>query len=112
MATVRHRKPENYLAAVSRNGHGIAEETALSRESQAAEAVLMGLRLTEGIDLARLARRFGFQQNELILPEKCAFYAQLGLLRTDGSHLSVTEAGAPVLEALLAELVPAGLVAS
>ncbi len=26
MRTVRHRKPENFLSAVARNGHGIAEE--------------------------------------------------------------------------------------
>src|SRR5207247_4240834 len=26
MRTVRHRKPENFLSALCRNGHGIAEE--------------------------------------------------------------------------------------
>ena len=30
MRTVRHRKPENFLSALRRNGHGIAEEASLS----------------------------------------------------------------------------------
>src|SRR5690606_16351098 len=38
MATVRHRKPENYLAAVGRNGHGLAEERILGAREQATEA--------------------------------------------------------------------------
>ena len=58
-ATVRHRKPENYLAAVAAQRHGIAEARALDRDEQASEALLMGLRLAEGVDLADMARRFG-----------------------------------------------------
>ena len=52
-ATQRHRKPENWLAALARNGHGIQEELEVPRRDQAVEALLMGLRLREGVDLAR-----------------------------------------------------------
>ena len=44
MRTVRHKKPENFLSALRRNGHGIAEEAALPGEA-ADEALVMGLRL-------------------------------------------------------------------
>ena len=110
MATVRHKKPENYLRASAEQGHGMAQERALSPREQAAEAVMMGLRLTEGIAPAPLADRFGLSETELLIPAKRAFYTELGLLHDQGQRLAVTERGAPVLEALLAELVPEGLV--
>ena len=59
VATLRHRKPENWLAALARNGHGLAEETPIAPHDQGAEALLMGLRLREGVDLARIAALAG-----------------------------------------------------
>jgi coproporphyrinogen III oxidase-like Fe-S oxidoreductase len=59
-ATVTERNPERWLARVEANGHGVVEETSLSNEEQADEMLLMGLRLTEGIDLGEMACRFGF----------------------------------------------------
>ncbi|WP_226015713.1 radical SAM family heme chaperone HemW [Novosphingobium sp. FKTRR1] len=109
-ATVRHRKPENYLKAIAAQGHGLSEERPLPLPEQAAEAVLMGLRLGEGIAPAQLAARFGLAETDLIVPDKRRFYTAQGLLRDSGERLIVTEAGMPLLDALLAELVPAGLV--
>lgn len=111
-ATVRHKKPENFLRAVSEQKHGIAKERHLIPSDQAMEAVLMGLRLAEGIEPMPLAARFGFTANDLIDPEKRDFYVRLGHLAVDRGRLSVTEQGAPLLEALLAELVPAALVSA
>ena len=54
-AIQRHRKPENWLAALARNGHGIAEEREIAARDRGVEALLMGLRLGEGVDLARIA---------------------------------------------------------
>ncbi|MFM6829981.1 MAG: radical SAM family heme chaperone HemW, partial [Novosphingobium sp.] len=112
MATIRHRKPENYLRALSEQGHGIAEERALLPADQAMEAVLMGLRLTEGIQPAQMAARFGFGEDDLIDPAKRRFYTGIGHLHDSGGVLKVTEQGAPLLEALLAELVPDTLVSA
>lgn len=111
-ATVRHKKPENFLRAVSGHGHGIAEERQLIPSDQAMEAVLMGLRLTEGIAPAALAGRFGLAATDLIDPAKRDFYLRIGHLAQDGDRLRVTEQGAPLLEALLAELVPATLLSA
>ncbi len=110
MATVRHKKPENYLAAVARNGHGLSEERALGRREQAAEALLMGLRLREGVDLGALAQRFAVV--ELVEPAKLALYQSLGLAWRAGERIGVTAQGMPVLDALLAELVPDALAAA
>ena len=110
-ATVRHKKPENWLGAVERQGDGIAEIRALGPREQASEAMLMGLRLREGIDLAGLAARFALSPNSLCDPAKLAFYASLGLVWSDGARIGVTGQGMPVLDAILGELVPAELVA-
>ena len=107
MATIRHKKPENFLDAVARNGHGLAEERALSRREQAAEALLMGLRLREGVDPEVLAARFGI--SEVIEPAKLALYESLGLAWRRDGRIGVSPQGMPVLDALLGELVPDAL---
>ena len=112
LATVRHRKPENWLAAIERQGHGIAEERTLQQREQASEAMLMGLRLAEGVDLAAKAARFGVSVEELCDPAKLAFYIRQGFAWQQGSRVGVTPLGMPVLDGLLGELVPAALVAA
>lgn len=112
MATVRHKKPENWLSAVARNTHGIAEERPLGAREQASEAMLMGLRLAEGVDLAALAARFGLSPAELHDAPRCARYQRQGLLWFEGSRMGVTPAGMPLLDALLGEIVPEGLVSA
>ena len=110
MATVRHKKPENWLAAVADKANGIGEERQLGIREQASEAMLMGLRLAEGVDLSALTARFGLTAEELCNPGKLAFYAGQGLTWQDGPRIGVSEAGMPLLDALLGELVPAELV--
>lgn len=110
MATVRHKKPENWLAAVADRANGIAEERPLGIREQASEAMLMGLRLAKGVDLSALSARFGLAAEELCNPAKLAFYAEQGLTWQRGDWIGVSEAGMPLLDALLGELVPADLV--
>lgn len=112
MATLRHKKPENWLEAVAARGNGLKEERALGPSEQASEALLMGLRLAEGVDLAAMSRRFGFSAAELIDPAKLALYESLGLAWRTGERVGVTPQGMPLLDALLGELVPAALVAA
>jgi len=103
MATVRHRKPENWLAAVARNGHGLQTEDPLAPHDRATEALLMGLRLTEGVDLARIAALAGGVAP--VDARAVARLSALGLMDRDGDRLRVTEAGALLLDAILPEVV-------
>jgi len=112
MATTRHKKPENWLAAVERNGSGLQEERVLAVSEQASEALLMGLRLHEGIDLARLAERFELPEAALLDPREIERHEALGLVWRDGPRVGVTPAGMPLLDALLARLVADELVAA
>ncbi|OYX66580.1 MAG: coproporphyrinogen III oxidase [Sphingomonadales bacterium 32-64-17] len=109
-ATTRHKKPENWLAAVERNGHGTQEERELGVSEQASEALLMGLRLAEGIDLADLSQRFGFVPDALVdlgAVERCQ---ALGLLQRDDNRITITPEGMGVLDAVLGEIVSSALV--
>ena len=112
MATIRHKKPEAFLRRVAENGHGMSEERTLGREEQLSEALLMCLRLAEGLDLAELAARFDTMADALVDAGRAAFYADLGFLERQGNRLTITPQGMPLLDALLAELVPAHLVAA
>lgn len=110
-ATVRHRKPENWLEAIEHSGHGIADEHPLGRCEQASEAMLMGLRLAEGLDLAALADRFALSTDALCDPHRLATHARQGLCWRQGNRIGVTDRGMLVLDALLGELVPEALLA-
>jgi putative oxygen-independent coproporphyrinogen III oxidase len=112
VATVRHKKPENFLAAVARQGDGIAEARALPVADQAAEALLMGLRLTEGIDLAALSARFALPVSGLIDEAALARLAGLGLMWREGDLIGVAPPGRSLLDSLLAEVVADTLVAA
>ena len=112
MATVRHKKPENFLTAVARQGDGISEARPLVVAEQAAEALLMGLRLVEGVDLAALSARFALPRSGLVEEAALARLAALGLMWQAGSRIGVTPQGRGVLDALLAEVVADTLVAA
>ena len=106
VATQRRRKPENWLAAVARNGHGIEVEDDLAPAVQAEEALLMGLRLAEGVDLARIARLGGRAVEALV---DLAEVARLGtMVQRDGDRLRVLPAGMLLLDAILPAIVRAG----
>ena len=101
MRTVRHKKPENFLAAIARNGHGLVEEELLPAADAAKEALVMGLRLAEGIDLAALETRFDRPIVDQAAVDRLVGHA---LLRRDGTRLSTTKAGRLLLDSILAEI--------
>ena len=111
-ATQRHRKPENWLEAVQATGNGLSEERILAPPEQAAEAVMMGLRLAEGIDTRALAVRFGLDETAIIDPAAEARMEAIGMVTREGPRLTVTPQGMLVLDALLGELVADALVAA
>ncbi|MEM7778909.1 MAG: radical SAM family heme chaperone HemW [Pseudomonadota bacterium] len=109
-ATVRHKKPENYLKAVAERGHGISEQRSLSISEQASEALLMGLRLTEGLDLAALENRFDRPRFSMVSKSALQTHEQLGFVWRMGDRIGIEPKGMPVLNTLIAALVDDELV--
>ena len=102
MRTVRHRKPENFLSALRRNGHAIVEEAQLSPTESADEALVMGLRLTEGIDADTIGNWFGLPA--IVDWQKVDRLVASGHLKREGSRIAPTAAGRLLLDHILAEI--------
>lgn len=101
-ATETPLRPNVWLDAVDQTGTGENARTALSADDQADELLLMGLRISEGIDLARYAKLNGSPLNEAPLAEML----DLGFVEREGSRLRLTPKGRPVLNAVLRALSP------
>lgn len=104
-ATERHKKPENYLSAVTRNGHGLKVENALTPMQRANEALVMGLRLTQGVDLARVEAMSGLARGEFLDGGAVDRLVGQGLMAKSGDRLRVTDAGILLLDSVLAAVV-------
>jgi len=102
MRTVRHKKPENFLSGLGRNGHGIVEEEKLLATEGADEALVMGLRLSEGIDAGAIARRFGLES--IVDWARVDRMVGIGHLSRNGERIAVTPGGRLLLEAILGEI--------
>ena len=100
--TVRHRKPENFLAALRRNGHGIAEEAQLLPTEAADEALVMGLRLRDGIDAGAIADRFGLAS--IVDWRRVDRLVGSGHLLREGTRIATTAEGRLVLDHILGEI--------
>ncbi|QJU56637.1 coproporphyrinogen III oxidase [Sphingomonas sp. AP4-R1] len=96
VATVRAKKPENWLSRIDSQTSGIAEEERLDPATQATEALLMGLRLEEGVSLARCA--------PAIDPAAMARLIAQGLLERKDDRLRVTPGNVLVLDGILGAL--------
>jgi len=112
-ATAAERNPERWLVRVEADGHGLAEIVPLSRSEQADEALLMGLRLAEGLDLDRLAGVGGLAPRAQAVDE----LVRRGLLeRCAPARIRATRAGRMVLNEVVlrlsAALQPAAVPAS
>lgn len=105
MATTRHKKPENWMEAVTRNGHGCQSETPLGDQERASEALLMGLRLAEGVDPDHISTITGIGRNALFDTAAITRMERLGLMRTTPNRITVTQKGMLLLDAILAEVV-------
>ncbi|MBN8967619.1 MAG: coproporphyrinogen III oxidase [Rhizobiales bacterium] len=100
-ATATEKRPESWLLHVETLGHGITSDDLLSSEERADEYLLMGLRLSEGIDPQRYAALAGRDLD----PHRIAMLKDEGAISVgaDG-RLRVTLEGFPLLDAVVADL--------
>jgi oxygen-independent coproporphyrinogen-3 oxidase len=106
MRSVRHRKPENFLSAILRNGHGIVEQAPLSATEAADEALVMGLRLSEGLDAAAIAERF--ELPSIVNWSRVERLMSSGHLTRTNARIALTAKGRLLLDHILGEIAVAG----
>jgi oxygen-independent coproporphyrinogen-3 oxidase len=100
IATSTERLPEAWLAHVSEHGHGLAQWENIGQEAQGTEALLMGLRLSEGVDIARVERKLG----RPLSPSQLRDLANHGLIEQEDNRLRATVRGRLVLNTVLKKL--------
>jgi coproporphyrinogen III oxidase-like Fe-S oxidoreductase len=98
-ATEAPRAPLLWLQQVEQRGHGESVRDALSDDEQDTETLMMGMRLREGVDLGRISqpRRDALSFNINALHE-------MGMVEIAENRLRTTDAGRPVLNAVLRQL--------
>lgn len=104
-ATRRHRAPEPWATLVEQKGTGQTQKESLVAQERAREMLLMGLRVTEGLNLTRFRERTGLTladaTNSVILDAAC----EENYLTLEGNNLRATAEGRLRLEALLGALI-------
>jgi putative oxygen-independent coproporphyrinogen III oxidase len=99
LATLRHKKPENWMAAVQSRGDGLQSEELLTERERTVETIVMGLRLYEGIDPERdsVSQYLDWAAVDRL--------RTLGLLDPGSERIALSQSGRPLLDAVLREIV-------
>ncbi|PVB62113.1 coproporphyrinogen III oxidase [Labrenzia sp. 011] len=101
LATATELHPETWLENVEQHGHGMIENAGLGAEEQGDEFLLMGLRLTEGIDLIRYEQF----SHRAIDPDRLQALLEHGMVEELGENrVRATREGFFVLDAVVADL--------
>ncbi len=103
-ATRAHRAPEIWLERVERDGHGAAVPSPIDRDARGTELLMMGLRLREGVRLARLTEETGRTLDDFVEPAALSRLIEGGFLTRDADRLSATSEGLQRLNAVLSAI--------
>ena len=96
-ATATQLSPNLWLDQVNQTGSGETAREEISSYDQAVEALMMGLRLSEGVSFARIRNL----SDTAVNLEKLNEFKDLGLIDLNGDRLSCTASGRPVLNGVL-----------
>lgn len=103
-ATRTHRAPEIWLDRVAKTGTGAHPDEVVTPEQRGREALMMGLRLAEGLDLRRLEAESGQPVSALLNATALTRLENHHFLRQDGDRLIATPAGRQRLNGVLSAL--------
>lgn len=98
-ATVCYSNPKRWLDAVAENAAEQSRDL-LTRDDEATEFLLMGLRLRDGIDLNRFTDLAGHPLDAGTLTH----LTDIGMISVDQNHLIVTDQGFRVLNSVISAL--------
>ncbi|HKF56578.1 MAG TPA: hypothetical protein VKJ45_14065, partial [Blastocatellia bacterium] len=89
---VNIKQTEKYIESILQSGQAIAERTDLSKQDRAAEALFMGLRLIDGIDLVDFRTRYDVDVTAKYGRELDRL-SEAGLIESAGGRLRLTSRG-------------------
>ncbi|BBK45381.1 coproporphyrinogen III oxidase [Allostella vacuolata] len=104
VATRQKKAPEAWLAAVAATGDGMEEILPLDTAERLSELLMMGLRLAEGVPLARIVEETGRPLDDWIPAERTARLVRGGFVQRDDVRIVATIAGRQRLNAVLSAL--------
>jgi oxygen-independent coproporphyrinogen-3 oxidase len=100
IATAAERQPEAWLKLVETQHHGLERWDRVTPQEQGTERLLMGLRLSEGVELAPVEHAL----RRPLSPARIEALQRQGLLAYENGRLRTTASGRLVLNAVLKEL--------
>ena len=104
-ATVAHKGPETWARQVTSVGHGIQAQTLVTRMDAQQEALMMGLRLYQGISYASWRAKFDNDLLAYLDPAKVRRLQDEKLIQLTPTTLAPTPEGAARLNAVLRYLI-------
>ena len=104
VAVAQVKKPETWQVQVKGLGHGCNIVKPITPDDRAYERLMMGLRLTEGVDLIQISKEEGVDMPSLIDDDAKRMLVDEGLILTDGARLKTTPAGRLLLNTVTSQL--------
>ena len=104
VATRTHRAPAVWLERVDQEGHALVEETSVDQDERLVEILMMGLRLVEGVPLARIKRVSGLPFDEALDRTVIEDLVDAGYMELTETTLRATRDGRQRLNAVLSAL--------
>lgn len=104
VGTRGHRAPDIWLRQTAERGNGAHPFEDIDRRARLEEALMMGLRLTEGVPLARLSDELGGDWQAVIAPKKIEAMIDEGMMTRNNDILIATPQGMQRLNGLLSYL--------
>jgi putative oxygen-independent coproporphyrinogen III oxidase len=99
-----HTAPSTWLKKTEKNQHALVEKIILTREEQFTEALVMGLRLKEGIPVERLEALAGIDIEKIFDRKNMELLILEGYVKSDGVTLKATRSGRQRLNGVIQSL--------
>lgn len=104
IATIAHRAPDIWLKRVQEQNHGAHAPDNITRDQRFSESLMMGLRLSEGISLQRLANESDRAIEDLFQLDKIKPLVDEGYITLSDTRIAATPAGRQRLNGVLKHL--------
>lgn len=104
------RNFSDYIKALEEPDKGViilSERSRIDEDERAGEYIMLGLRLTEGVDMGSFAERFGFDFTAADnVRRKLHMYVENGFMTADAGRLALTPKGMFVSNYIISSLIP------